>query len=94
MKRFPSLPFLVSDCAIPNVSFGQNSKAAWRNVQRLKAGNTTRVIQMNSPDIHWKFLRASPEEVSIQIDKNEISVQRADVQRFDVKRGYKAYFMP
>jgi len=75
--------------AVPILGFGQDKTASWQELQRLKAGNTIRVIQKNAPDIQGKFLRFSAEEVFVEVGKKEMSVGRAVVQRIDVKKRSK-----
>lgn len=74
---------------ISTTGFGQNNVNSWQNLQQLKAGDTIRVVTLNSPDTTGKYLRSSADEMFLEVNKNERLIKRADVQRVDVKKGHK-----
>ena len=72
---------IVLSALFPALGLAQSAKDSWDNLKQLQAGQKIQVVDMNWKSFKGELIAVTDEGISLQVKKDEISVERQNVLR-------------
>ncbi len=79
MKKLGSVVFVL--CFVSQLGFARGKKDSWENLNRLRVGEKTEVVDLELASHRGTFLSFSDDQILLWVDGAEAPIQRANVLR-------------